>query len=169
LIGISILPLKADAILLVDANTVLADTIPTQPFKPIARRDRKLRKVAHTVELVKLAPSARPHGFRTRPAGRSRIGTVEYVLSSAVGEGTYHKSDYNGLRDSSPVTNARRTIKYTDRHIPVSIFPMTAPILLPCKGLVKAARHRLLSANTDRHNPIMADQHNSVMAAQEAG
>jgi hypothetical protein len=60
LIRISILPVKARAILLIDSNTVLADSIPPQPLKPISRRNGKLQKVAHTVELVKFAPRARP-------------------------------------------------------------------------------------------------------------
>ena len=57
---IIILPAKTHAILLVDANTVLADAIPPQPLKTIARRNREICKIANTVELVKLAASGRP-------------------------------------------------------------------------------------------------------------
>ena len=103
LLGISILPVKAHAILLIDSNAVLTNSIPPQPFKPISRRDRKLKKLAHTVELVEFVPSSLPQGFRKGLARRSRIGTIEYVFSSTVGEGTYHKLDYNGLCDSTPV------------------------------------------------------------------
>jgi len=59
-ICIAILPAKTYAILFVDANTVLADTISTQPLKLIARWYREIRKIASTVKLVKLAASRWP-------------------------------------------------------------------------------------------------------------
>lgn len=57
---IIVLPAKTHAILLVDANTVLAAATPPQPFKTIAGWDREVRKIANTVELVKPAASGRP-------------------------------------------------------------------------------------------------------------
>jgi len=92
LFGISILPLKAYAILLVDANTVLADSIPAQSLKTIARRDREISEIANTVELIKLTPSDRPQRFRTPRARRSRIGPVKDIFGPAIGERAYHRS-----------------------------------------------------------------------------
>jgi len=57
---ITILPVKTYAILFVDANTVLADTISPQPLKLIARWYREICKIASTVKLVKLAASGWP-------------------------------------------------------------------------------------------------------------
>ena len=61
------------------------------------------------------------------------------------------------------------TIKYTDRHIPVSIFPMTAAILSGFPTLVKILWPYARPTNADQHYPIMADLHNTVMDVQKAG
>jgi hypothetical protein len=59
-IGIAVLPAKAYTILLVDPNAVLASAIPSQSFKSVPGRDRKLGDITNTVELVKLAADNRP-------------------------------------------------------------------------------------------------------------
>jgi len=61
------------------------------------------------------------------------------------------------------------TIKYTDRQIPVSIFPITAAILSGIPTLVKILWPYTPPTNADQHYPIMADLYNFVMAVQEAG
>jgi hypothetical protein len=50
--GMTVSPLKADPPLIVDANTVLAGTVATQPFQAIGRRHaqilQRLRPAKHT-------------------------------------------------------------------------------------------------------------------------
>jgi hypothetical protein len=92
---ITILPAKAHTILVVDPNAVLAGAVPAQPLKSIARWDCQLRKLAHSIELVKLAACNRPQYFRASAARRPRFATVKYVLGSAIGERAYHGPDYN--------------------------------------------------------------------------
>jgi len=59
-IGISILPNEADAILVVDPNAVLPPTIAAEPLKPIARRNGKLPKPTNPVQLIEPSPRDRP-------------------------------------------------------------------------------------------------------------
>jgi hypothetical protein len=52
LAGIAVLPTKADPILVIDANTVLAFSVPLERLEMIARGDRQLTEFAHSVQLV---------------------------------------------------------------------------------------------------------------------
>ena len=54
---------------------------------------------------------------------------------------TNNVSKYLHISPHSPL-HRNLTIKYTDRHIPISIFPMTAGIFLPFKELVKNFKPR---------------------------
>jgi hypothetical protein len=101
---IIIIPAKAYAILLVNANAVLTSAISAQPFKAVARRNREFREGSNAVELVELTAGNRPHWFRARRARRTRVSPIENVLGSTIGERAYHGTDYNRLRDSSPMT-----------------------------------------------------------------
>ena len=65
--------------------------------------------------------------------------------------------------------SGRTTDEYTDLHIPVSIFPTTAAIVVGFSVLVKGFCLPFPPTKTDQHNSIMADQYISVMAAQETG
>jgi len=83
---ITILPSKAHTILVVDSNTVLAKSVPAQPFKSIAWWNRQLSQVADTVELVKLATSDSPQLLRARRASTFCVRTIEHFLGPAIGE-----------------------------------------------------------------------------------
>jgi len=52
LLSMSILPVKAHTILLIDSNAVLTNSIAPQPFKPIARWDCQLLEFSYSIDLV---------------------------------------------------------------------------------------------------------------------
>jgi len=54
LIGTSLRPSKADAVLIVDANTVLTPSVSLQGFQSIAPRDRQIVQSDRRIELVEL-------------------------------------------------------------------------------------------------------------------
>jgi hypothetical protein len=54
IVGIIILPAKADTILLIDADTMLAGTISLETFEAVTWRYRQLARVANPIHLVEL-------------------------------------------------------------------------------------------------------------------
>jgi len=56
LVRVSVLPSKADAPLVVDANAVLTLSVAVQRFEPIARRDSQVLNSACSMQIKKLPP-----------------------------------------------------------------------------------------------------------------
>jgi hypothetical protein len=55
IVGVAVLPAKADAPLIIDANAVLSLSIPSQRLRPVARRCPKVLKRARVVDLEQFA------------------------------------------------------------------------------------------------------------------
>jgi hypothetical protein len=94
--GISCLPSKTDAVLIIDPNAVLPLAKAVQLLQPVSRRDRQLSELANPIQLVQLAAGCRPHGTLADAPCRRGVGTIEYVLRSSVAKGAYHGLYYNG-------------------------------------------------------------------------
>jgi hypothetical protein len=56
----SVLPLKADSVLLVDANAVLPFPVALQQFQAVARRHSEFGNLSNAVELIQLPAGNRP-------------------------------------------------------------------------------------------------------------
>src|SRR5207249_3867070 len=76
LMRVSVLPSKADAPLVVDANAVLTLSVAVQRFGPIARRDAQVANRACSMQIQKLPP------FFGAPVGSTSASTAESVLRS---------------------------------------------------------------------------------------
>jgi len=50
-VGITFLPAETDSILVIDTNTVLTATVPSQTLQPIAWRHCKFPKISDPIEL----------------------------------------------------------------------------------------------------------------------
>jgi hypothetical protein len=83
-------PTKANAILLIDPNAVLASTIPSQDLEPIARRHPEIARFLSRINLVKLPPGNPPQRLGTCLAGHGGVETVEDVFRSAVCKAADH-------------------------------------------------------------------------------
>ena len=59
-VGIATLPIEADPILIVDPNAVLSAPATAQTLEPVPWRNRHLSNIAHSVDLIQLAPGDRP-------------------------------------------------------------------------------------------------------------
>ena len=51
-VSMTFLPPEAEAVLLVDSDTVLTDPVALQPFEPIAWRYRQLAHFADSIDLI---------------------------------------------------------------------------------------------------------------------
>jgi hypothetical protein len=59
-VGITVLPAKTHAVLLIEPDTVLAGPITTEPFEPVPRRNLQLLQSPDPVQLVQLSAGNRP-------------------------------------------------------------------------------------------------------------
>jgi len=84
--GIGGLPTEADAILVVDSNTVLPIPIAAKALKSVAGKDREFPNMPDAVDLVEFPADNGPNGSWADTPGRRRVGTLEDVFSSAVSE-----------------------------------------------------------------------------------
>jgi hypothetical protein len=92
------LPTETDAILVIDANTVLPTSIALQPLEPVSWRNSQFPDVPYAIQLRQLPPEDRPEIARTRRASAPTIEAVEQILRGAIGEAGYHGMYYNGGR-----------------------------------------------------------------------
>ena len=99
-VGISLLPPKAQSILIVDAYTMLLAPLSFEPFQAIPRRNGKFKNILDPVDLVQLPLCNSPQVLRTRSAGNRSISTVKNVLCPPVPESAYHRLHYNDIRNS---------------------------------------------------------------------
>jgi len=96
--GICCLPAETNAILIVDANTVLPLPFSSEAFQPVPGRDRQVSEIGNPAQLVQFAPRDGPDGRRTDAARRRRSDAIKHVLSAAVPKGPYHELHYNATR-----------------------------------------------------------------------
>jgi hypothetical protein len=89
------LPFEADAILIIDPNTVLASSITSQALKTITRRYGQILQPTYPINLIELSPSHRPQLPGTHTARSRLISAIENRLSTLVPERSYHISYYN--------------------------------------------------------------------------
>jgi hypothetical protein len=91
-VGITILPRETDAVLIVDADAVLASAVAFQALQPVPGRDRQIRQVPSPIDLIQLSPRDVP---QVRGAGRASflaVDAIEYVLGSLISEGNVSRS-----------------------------------------------------------------------------
>jgi hypothetical protein len=103
LVGIPILPQKADSKLIVDTNAVLSGAISPQTFQVIAWWHGELAQVSDPIELRQFSPSDRPQHLGTCLSSPTTPDAIEQVLGGRVREGTYHAIYYNGCRSKEPI------------------------------------------------------------------
>ena len=77
-------PLKTNAVLCIDGDTVLSGAVSDESFEAVARRNTKLVSSHNRVELVKLARRDAPQVPRTRRARCLGPSTVEDVLRARI-------------------------------------------------------------------------------------
>lgn len=99
-VGITSLPAETDAILLVDANTVLPMSSTGEAFEPIARRDGEFLEITNAVELRQLATGDGPERTWADGARALAVHPVEDVFGSSIRERSYHGMYYNGSRSA---------------------------------------------------------------------
>jgi len=92
LVGISGLPTKANAVLLIDPNAVLPPSLASQAFESVTRRDGQISQVADPANLIEFPPSGGPQPLRTGSPGRRGIRPVKDILRLSVPERAYHLS-----------------------------------------------------------------------------
>jgi hypothetical protein len=92
----TILPEEADSVLIVDFYAPLASSIPRQALEAIARRNGKLMKITHAVDLREFPVGGRPNGHGASGTRRLAPQAIEHILGSTASEGAYHVSYYNG-------------------------------------------------------------------------
>ena len=86
-------PNKADPILLVDPNAVLAGSVALQQFELIIWRATKVGEAYGSIQLIKLPPSHVPNRPRTGSPRFARVVSLKNVFGSIIREGNNtHKS-----------------------------------------------------------------------------
>jgi len=90
--------MEADAVLVIDADTVLSSPVAPKTLETVSWRYRQIAQFPHAVDLVELPPGEKPQDARTNPPGHSRVAAVEDILGPAISKRTYHASHYNGCR-----------------------------------------------------------------------
>jgi len=85
-----VLPLEADAILIIDPNAVLASPITSQALKTIAWGHGQIPQLTYPINLIELSPSYSPQLAWAHPACGRLIGSIENRLSALIPEGAYH-------------------------------------------------------------------------------
>jgi hypothetical protein len=83
-------PHKTDPILIVDADTVLASTIPRQSFQSVAWRHAQIFERRRRIQLIEFADRDPPETLGTRTTSRLGSATVEDVGSPSVPKGPNH-------------------------------------------------------------------------------
>ncbi len=78
LVDISSLPSKTDSVLIVDSNAVLPVPVGPQSFEAISWWNRKLSKILHAINLVKLPSGHVPQIAGTGFSGYLGIDAVKY-------------------------------------------------------------------------------------------
>jgi hypothetical protein len=85
-VGITVLPAKADPVLIVDPDAVLPDPVSSQALEAIPGWDAQLPQILHSIHLCQLAPCDRPQVDRTRSSGAPGRLAVEHVLGGSIRE-----------------------------------------------------------------------------------
>ncbi len=84
--GIAVLPAKADAVLSVDPDAVLAEPVALQAFQPIPWGNPEVIQSIDPMQLVELSPRDRPNRGRTAPTCSRRVAAVEDVFGAGIRE-----------------------------------------------------------------------------------
>jgi hypothetical protein len=74
-VGITVVPDEADAVLIVDPNTVLATSVARERLEPITGERRQVAKFASRVELLQFSLGDPSHFLEApaEPAGKERL------------------------------------------------------------------------------------------------
>ena len=86
------LPDKADTVLVVDAEAVLAAPVAAQSFQSVAGMQRQVIQLPGLVDIIQLAPGRRPQMLRASAPGRRAVDAVEYIPSSLVRKSRNHRN-----------------------------------------------------------------------------
>lgn len=90
--GSGVRPNEADAVLVVDPDTVLTEAITLQRLQTIPRWDPQIDERFCRVERLQLALRDTPDRRNAGATGRLRVGTVEHVFRAGIPERAYHLS-----------------------------------------------------------------------------
>jgi hypothetical protein len=96
--GIATFPAKADAILIINPEAVLASAVPVQRFQAVAGRNRELPQFPDPVELRQFSAYHGPKRDRAGGKSASAVHPIKEVLRGRIRKGPYHGKYYNGLR-----------------------------------------------------------------------
>lgn len=88
-------PFEADSILLIDANTRLSFSIPSQSLEAVAWRYPQILEGMRLIELIQLASRYRPQLDGTAFLPGRGAGAVENISSALTSEGPNHGNDRN--------------------------------------------------------------------------
>jgi hypothetical protein len=77
LVGISSLPSKTQAILVVNTNAVLPVPVSAQPFQAIPVWNGKLAEVSDSINLIELSPNHLPQIPWTDPSSNRRVDAIK--------------------------------------------------------------------------------------------
>ena len=91
----AICPLKAQTVLIVDTNAVVAGALTSQGFKPVAGRGAKRIKPCRSVQLIQLPAGDCPELPRACFSRGFRITAIKNILCPSVGKGPDHTMEYN--------------------------------------------------------------------------
>ena len=80
--GCVVFPDEANAVLVVNADAVLAFAVTFERFKTIGWRDLKLIQGFYRIELVKLSACHLPNRFRANFSGSFRVFAIEDILGA---------------------------------------------------------------------------------------
>ena len=98
----SILPAETNAVLFVNPDAMLIDSVAPQPLQPIPRRNREICQVRYPIELVQFPAGDWPQLAGTSLTRGSRCVAVVDILRSGIGKRKYHAINYNGVYASLP-------------------------------------------------------------------
>ena len=138
----SILPVEANAILIVHSNAELTEALTLQALQSVAGRTPEFVESGNEVESVQLSASDGPEANRARPACCLGVVASEHVLGTGICEGNYHGYRYNG-----------RCYRREQVAAALSPSPETPPARTPAPRARHRNRSRGWAAITQRPSP----------------
>ena len=83
-------PYETDTVLIVDSDTALDQTVSSERFESVSRRDPQFVQELDRVQLFQFPRRDSPKGPRTRLSSLLRVATVEHIFCAGTGERLDH-------------------------------------------------------------------------------
>jgi hypothetical protein len=84
-------PFKTNAVLVIDADAVLAGSFSFKRFEPVTRRYAQIVERCRRIDLIELAKGGFPKMFWQEPSRRCRVDAVKDILGGFIGERLDHR------------------------------------------------------------------------------